>query len=219
MSKAREFTKLGLFMSLMVFNLSLSAQQNNPASEAALDKVYSTMSAYPQITLTFDYTLTNKEAQINQNTSGKVYIQEPKYRLELFESVQLFDGSFTYSIIPENLEVVISVPNPTTKTDEINPSELFSFYKEGFRIDKGRFISDEVMEILLFPIDSKAEIEKVFVRINTKSNRLVSLTQVGFNKTETTISVTAYDTATAIDPKLFAFDRKAYEASGYYIID
>ena len=75
MSKAREFTKLGLFMSLMVFNLSLRAQRNDPSSEAALDKVYSTMSAYPQITLTFDYTLTNKEAQINQNTSGKVYIQ------------------------------------------------------------------------------------------------------------------------------------------------
>lgn len=216
----RLFTfKVCLVTSLLLIGLTASAQRNNVAAEVILDKVYTTMSSYPQITLSFDYSLSNKEAQINQNTSGKVYIQEPKYRLELFESVQLFDGAKTYSIIPENLEVVISTPNSSRQSGEINPSELFSFYKEGYRIDKGSQISENVIEILLFPIDSAAEIEKVLVRIDTKSNRLVSLTQVGFNKTETTIRVTQYDTNTSIDKKLFMFDRKAFESKGYYIID
>lgn len=211
--------KVCLATTLFLIGLTLSAQKNNTAAVDVLDKVYTTMSSYSQITLSFDYFLSNKEAQINQNTSGKVYIQEPKYRLELFESVQLFDGLNTYSIIPENLEVVISTPNASRESGEINPSELFSFYKEGYRIDKGSQISENVTEILLFPIDSTAEIEKVLVRIDTKLNRLVSLTQVGFNKTETTIRVTQYDTNTSIDKKLFMFDRKAYESSGYYIID
>jgi outer membrane lipoprotein-sorting protein len=211
--------KVCLVTSLFLISLTASAQRNNTTAEAILDKVYTAMSSYPQITLSFDYYLSNKEAQINQNTSGKVYIQEPKYRLELFESVQLFDGLNTYSIIPENLEVVISNPNSLRESGDINPSKLFSFYKEGYRIDKGFQIGENVIEILLFPIDSNAEIEKVLVRIDTKSNRLVSLTQVGFNKTETTIKVTQYDTNTSIDKKLFMFDRKAYESSGYYIID
>lgn len=211
--------KAYFFTSLLMISLTVSAQRNNAEAEAVLDKVYTAMSGYEQITLNFDYTLSNKEAQISQNTPGKVYIQEPNYRLELFESVQLFDGVNSYSIIPENLEVVISSPNSSRESGEINPSELFSFYKEGYRIDKGVQISENVIEILLFPIDSTAEIEKVLVRIDTKSNRLVSLTQVGFNRTETTIRVTEYDTDTSIDKKLFMFDRKAYESSGYYIID
>ncbi|MFM1808242.1 MAG: hypothetical protein RLZZ242_967 [Bacteroidota bacterium] len=209
-----------LILTALTFtSASVDAQKNNYVAESALDKVYAEMSKYDHMVLSFDYSLTNKEAKLTQNTSGTIYIQEPKYRLELFESIQLFDGINTYSILPENLEVVISAPSPKNNGDEINPSELFSFYKEGYRIDKGSEVGQERLEVVLYPIDSNAEIEKVIVLIDLKANRLISLKQIGFNDTETTITIKGYNTTTPIDQKLFAFDRKTFEAKGYYIID
>lgn len=197
---------------------NVNAQRSSLKAEALLDSVYSNMSRYNNITLKFEYLLENKEADIRQSTPGKLYISGSKYRLELFGSTQLFDGSTTYSIIPENQEVVITPASHTDETGQINPSELFSFYKEGYRIEEDVEWSRNEAEVVLYPIDSEAEIEKVIAKIDTLNYRINTLIQMGFNQTQTTIKVTQYDTNSSIDRSLFVFDKSAYESQGYYII-
>lgn len=216
--KLTSFTSvLGALLTLTLS--SVSAQRSSLKAEALLDSVYSSMSRFDHVTLEFEYELENKEADIRQSTPGKVYISGSKYRLELFGSTQLFDGATTYSIIPENQEVVITQASQTDETGQINPSELFSFYKEGYRIEEGVEWSENEAEVVLYPIDSEAEIEKVIAKIDTLNYRINTLVQIGFNQTQTTITVTEYDTNSSVDQNLFVFDKSAYESQGYYIID
>lgn len=210
-------TLLGALLTLTLS--SVSAQSSSLKAEALLDSVYSSMSRFDHVTLEFEYVLENKEADIRQSTPGKVYISGSKYRLELFGSTQLFDGATTYSIIPENQEVVITQASQTDETGQINPSELFSFYKEGYRIEEGVEWSENEAEVVLYPIDSEAEIEKVIAKIDTLNYRINTLVQIGFNKTQTTITVVKYDTNSSVDQNLFVFDKSAYESQGYYIIE
>ena len=210
----------GALTALLTLTLSsVGAQSSSLKAEALLDSVYSSMSRYNHVTLEFEYVLENKEADIRQSTPGKVYLSGSKYRLELFGSTQLFDGKTTYSIIPENLEVVITKATRTDETGQINPSELFSFYKEGYRIEEGVEYSVNEAEVVLYPIDSEAEIEKVVVKIDTLNYRINTLVQFGFNQTQTTITVTKYDTSSSVNQSLFVFDKSAYESQGYYIIE
>jgi len=216
--------KLNLFFGALaaffVMTLSnLNAQSSSIKAEALLDSVYSKMSRYDHVSLEFEYVLENKEADIRQSTPGKVYISGSKYRLELFGSTQLFDGSTTYSIIPENQEVVITPASRTDESGQINPSELFSFYKEGYRIEEGVEWSVNEAEVVLYPIDSEAEIEKVIAKIDPLNYRINALVQFGFNQTQTTITVTQYDTDSSVDQSLFVFDKAAYESQGFYIIE
>ncbi len=216
--KLTSFTSvLGALLTLTLSNVS--AQSSSLKAEALLDSVYSSMSRFDHVTLEFEYVLENKEADIQQSTPGKVYISGSKYRLELFGSTQLFDGATTYSIIPENQEVVITQASQTDETGQINPSELFSFYKEGYRIEEGVEWSENEAEVILYPIDSEAEIEKVIAKIDTLNYRINTLVQIGFNQTQTTITVTEYDTNSSVDQNLFVFDKSAYESQGYYIIE
>ena len=216
--KLTSFTSvLGALLTLTLS--SVSAQRSSLKAEALLDSVYSSMSRFDHVTLEFEYELENKEADIRQSTPGKVYISGSKYRLELFGSTQLFDGATTYSIIPENQEVVITQASQTDETGQINPSELFSFYKEGYRIEEGVEWSENEAEVILYPIDSEAEIEKVIAKIDTLNYRINTLVQIGFNQTQTTITVTEYDTNSSVDQNLFVFDKSAYESQGYYIIE
>ena len=216
--KLTSFTSvLGALLTLTLS--SVSAQRSSLKAEALLDSVYSSMSRFDHVTLEFEYVLENKEADIRQSTPGKVYISGSKYRLELFGSTQLFDGATTYSIIPENQEVVITQASQTDETGQINPSELFSFYKEGYRIEEGVEWSENEAEVFLYPIDSEAEIEKVIAKIDTLNYRINTVVQIGFNQTQTTITVTEYDTNSSVDQNLFVFDKSAYESQGYYIIE
>ena len=216
--KLTSFTcALGALLTLTLS--SVNAQSSSLKAEALLDSVYSSMSRFDHITLEFEYVLENKEADIRQSTPGKVYISGSKYRLELFGSTQLFDGATTYSIIPENQEVVITQASQTDETGQINPSELFSFYKEGYRIEEGVEWSENEAEVVLYPIDSEAEIEKVIAKIDTFNYRINALVQIGFNQTQTTITVAEYDTNSSVDQNLFVFDKSAYESQGYYIIE
>lgn len=216
--KLTSFTRvLGALLALTLS--SVSAQSSSLKAEALLDSVYSSMSRFDHVTLEFEYVLENKEADIRQSTPGKVYISGSKYRLELFGSTQLFDGATTYSIIPENQEVVITQASQTDETGQINPSELFSFYKEGYRIEEGVEWSENEAEVVLYPIDSEAEIEKVIAKIDTLNYRINTLVQIGFNQTQTTITVAKYDTNSSVDQNLFVFDKSAYESQGYYIIE
>ncbi len=93
--------------------------------EEYLDRVYTRVSEAPAIQITFSYRLQNSEAGVNQSTKGNLYLSGIQYHLELFGTTQLFDGNKTYTIIPDNEEVMISAYNSTSEEDGLDPASLF----------------------------------------------------------------------------------------------
>ena len=200
---------------LLIFSSMTKAQNSG---EQYLDRVYKRVSEAPAVQISFSYRLQNKEAGVNQTTEGELYLSGIQYHLTLFETTQLFDGEKTYTIIPDNEEVMISTYSPNNEGG-LDPSSLFSFYKDGYRIELKETTSENQAFIQLIPIDSSSEISEIIAQVGLNTDQLISLSQIGLNETQTILVVESYQELTAKIPAKTSFDRAYYEGLGFYFIE
>ena len=209
-----------VFLMLIALTTNLNAQSDNKA-KALLDEVYNKVKSYDNVFIDFKYVLDNTQENIHQETRGDVTLEGDKYRFNYLGATKIFDGSNTYTIIPENEEVVIEGANGEDE-GTITPSRMLTFYKEGYNYKwditqnvKGR----NIQYIELVPIDSSSEIKQILLGIDTQTKHIYNLIEVGQNGTKTTITVNSFKTDQPISKSLFTFDRPKYEEMGYYIIN
>ena len=66
--------------------------QNDASAKSLLDKTSSTMSAYNNLSMDFDYVLDNRAEDVTQEMSGDVILQGEKYVVNLFGSTRCMTG-------------------------------------------------------------------------------------------------------------------------------
>lgn len=212
--KSKKMNKIFL---LLISICSFAWSQD--ASKVLLKEVSDKLLAQENISLQFNYTLFNAEANINQETSGKVQLKGEKYRFEYLGIIQLNDTKNTYTIVPENEEVTI-VSNENAGS-EMNPAKILNFYNEGYRFqwDIAQNIGNrKIQYIKLVPIDSSSDIAYILLGIDNQKKEVYKVIETGKNGTQTTITITNYETNTNLAPNLFSFEEKKYIDLGYYII-
>ena len=212
--KSKKMNKIFL---LLISICSFASSQD--ASKVLLKEVSDKLLAQENISLQFNYTLFNAEANINQETSGKVQLKGEKYRFEYLGIIQLNDTKNTYTIVPENEEVTI-VSNENAGS-EMNPAKILNFYNEGYRFqwDIAQNIGNrKIQYIKLVPIDSSSDIAYILLGIDNQKKEVYKVIETGKNGTQTTITITKYETNTNLAPNLFSFEEKKYIDLGYYII-
>lgn len=199
--------------------ISFIGQSQSRSSEAQLllDQVSAKVKGYNSMTLEFKYVLENTEEKIRQETRGDVTLQGDKYILNILGITRIYDGKLLITISPEDEEVTIS-SNNTTDENTITPSELLSFYEDGYTYDmdiiqniKGR----EIQYIKLNPIDSDSEIKYVLLGIDSYTKHVYNLIEIGSNNTKTTLTINSFKTNQPLSNTFFYFDEKKY--SDYYI--
>lgn len=199
--------------------ISFIGQSQSRSSEAQLllDQVSAKVKGYNSMTLEFKYVLENTEEKIRQETRGDVTLQGDKYILNILGITRIYDGKSLITISPEDEEVTIS-SNNTTDENTITPSELLSFYEDGYTYDmdiiqniKGR----EIQYIKLNPIDSDSEIKYVLLGIDSYTKHVYNLIEIGSNNTKTTLTINSFKTNQPLSNTFFYFDEKKY--SDYYI--
>ncbi|MDA1144787.1 MAG: outer membrane lipoprotein carrier protein LolA [Bacteroidetes bacterium] len=181
------------------------------ASKVLLKEVSDKLLAQENISLQFNYTLFNAEANINQETSGKVQLKGEKYRFEYLGIIQLNDTKNTYTIVPENEEVTI-VSNENAGS-EMNPAKILNFYNEGYRFqwDIAQNVGNrKIQYVKLVPIDSSSDIAYILLGIDNQKKEVYKVIETGKNGTQTTITITKYETNTNLAPNLFSFEEKKY---------
>ncbi|MBL7473332.1 LolA family protein [Robertkochia sediminum] len=214
-----------VLLALMTFTVALGTTdlhaQNDSKAKALLDQVHQTVKSYDNIFIDFNYVLENTAENIRQETRGDVTLKGDKYRFNYLGATKIFDGSKTYTIIPENEEVVIEDAG-SEEQGTITPSKMLTFYENGYTYKwditqnvKGR----NIQYIELVPIDSNSEISKILLGIDTQTKHIYNLIEVGQSGTKTTITVNSFKTDQPISKSLFTFDGPKYEEMGYYIIN
>ena len=193
------------------------AQSRSSEAQLLLDQVSAKVKGYNSMTLEFKYVLENTEEKIRQETRGDVTLQGDKYILNILGITRIYDGKSLITISPEDEEVTIS-SNNTTDENTITPSELLSFYEDGYTYDmdiiqniKGR----EIQYIKLNPIDSDSEIKYVLLGIDSYTKHVYNLIEIGNNNTKTTLTINSFKTNQPLSNTFFYFDEKKY--SDYYI--
>ncbi|EIJ40678.1 LolA family protein [Galbibacter orientalis] len=211
--------KIFFFIAIALISFNTNAQ-NDAKAKNLLDEVYAKVKSYDNIFIEFKYALDNTAESIHQETKGDVTIQGDKYVFNYLGATKIFDGSKTYTIIPENEEVVIEASQEEGE-GAITPSKMLTFYKEGYNYKwdilknvKGR----NIQYVELTPIDSNSEIKQILLGIDAQTKHIYDLIEVGSNGTKTTITVNSFKTNEPISKSLFTFNKAKYDELGYYII-
>ena len=211
--------KIFLLISVVLISIGANAQSDAKA-KTLLDEVDNKVKSYDNIFIEFKYALDNTSESIHQETKGDVTIKGDKYVFNYLGATKIFDGNNTYTIIPENEEVVIEANEGDTE-GTITPSKMLTFYKKGYNYKwdilqnvKGR----NIQYVELTPIDSNSEIKQILLGIDAQTKHIYNLIEVGNNGTKTTITVNSFRTDKPLSKSLFTFDKRKYENLGYYII-
>ncbi len=193
------------------------AQNRDPEAQNLLEKVSAKVNGYDNMVLEFKYVLDNSEENIHQETRGDITLVGDNYVLNILGITRIYDGQKLTTISPEDEEVTISTQN-TAEENTITPSQLLSFYEEGYnyKMDiiqnvRGR----KIQYIKLNPIDSNTEIDYVLLGIDIYTNHIYNLIEIGSNGTKTTLTISTFKTNQPLSESLFSFDASKY--SDYFI--
>ncbi len=193
------------------------AQTNNKAKNL-LDEVYKKMTSYDNIYIDFKYNLENLVENINQEIKGNVTLAKDKYVLNYMGATKIYDGNKTYTIVPENEEVVIE--STTDDETSITPSRMLTFYKKGYNYKwdieqniRGR----KIQYVELKPQKANSDVKQILLGIDVQTKHIYNLIEIGKNNTKTTITVNTFKTNQPISANLFKFDKEKYKKEGYYI--
>ena len=202
---------------LAISSMTFHAQNRESEAKSLLDQVSAKVNGYENMVLDFKYVLDNNEENIHQETRGNVTLVGDNYLLNILGITRIFDGEKLITISPEDEEVTISTQN-TAEENTITPSQLLSFYEEGYtyKMDivqniRGR----KIQYIKLTPIDSTTEIKYVLLGIDINTKHVYNLIEIGNNATKTTLTITTFKTNQPLPKNLFVFDASKY--SDYFI--
>ena len=209
--------KKTILILLIYLNCNSIYSQNDSRAISLLDKVSEKIDSSVSFKISFTYTLENINEGINQNSDGSIIIKEDNYLLDFMGIKQLSDANKIYSIVPENEEIIISnIEDEDNNT--IKPSKLLVFYRDGYLIlwDKKEIIDDNVIQFVkLIPIDSVSDIDYLLLGVNTTTNDIKKLIEIGKNQTKTILSVMSIEYDILIEDDLFVFNKDNYPT--YYI--
>lgn len=206
-----------LFIVLLCTGFVLAQNQDTKA-EKLLQEVSETLASYTNIAIDFSYELVNRKEYIKQKEQGTLVVQDNKYVLNLMGIQQLSDGENIHTINKENEEVLIE-PVDTDLSEGLNPSKLFSFYKQGYRfawdIAQPLYGGRTIQFVKLTPIDTYAQAAYLLLGIDTKTKHIYKLIEVGDNGTETTLTVRSFTPNKTLTANTFVFSEADYP--NYYI--
>lgn len=206
--------KITLFL---VLCSSITFAQGYEQAKNLLDRVSKEMKSKKNIRFDFNYVLENKKEQIRQEMEGNVTLAGDQYKLSFLEAIQLFDGTKTYTIVPENEEITISYPEEEEDIS-INPSKLLSFYEEGYGYEwdiQQRVMGRNIQFIKLLPTETSEEVKYLLLGIDVDRLQVYRLIEVGLNQTLTTLTLKSQEFNIALPEDYFEFN--AAEYPNYYI--
>ena len=117
-------------------------------------------------------------------------------------------------------EKEVEISEASNSTNEINPTNIFSFYTSGFKYtltntEKVKGLTLSVVE--LSPLDSKKNYSKIKLRINKASNLIYDTTVFDKSGNRYTYTLASQEGNKGFSANLFAFNKNDYK--GFEIAD
>lgn len=207
--------QIKLFLILLVIGRTIAQEQR---AEILLNEVSESMAQFDNISITFTYELINRKELIQQKEKGSLVVEGDAYLLKLMGIEQLSDGINKHTINSENQEVLIE-PLGNGFDEDLSPSKIFSFYKQGYRFEwdimQPLYGGRKIQFIKLIPIDTYSQASYLLLGIDTFTKNIYKLIEVDNDGTETTLTISSFKTNIEIPKNTFVFSLSEYP--NYYI--
>lgn len=210
--------KMKKVVSLILFlAMSFSMQAQDKKAKDLLDKVTAKIKSYNNITIDFKYSLYNAKENINKDSKGNVILEGDKYYLNFMGITKFYDGKKSYTIVPEDEEITISSIDEKDE-NAITPSKMLTFFNKGYKHYwditqdvKGR----KIQYIKLVPTSTKDTRKEILLGIDSQTNIIYNVIEMGKNGTKTTLTVNSFKTNQPLSKNQFTFASSKYP--NYYI--
>jgi len=188
---------------LLIGSYAVHAQ--DAQAKTILDKTVAKIKAYPAVEITFELAMENKAENIKESHSGKAYMKDTMYRIEVMDVINYFDGKTIYTYMPDAEEV--NLKNPDEGQEELlNPTILFNIHNERFN---QKLIDNQngLAYIELTPKTPHKQITKIGVWIDTKKEAVQKVISYGKDGNDVIIVIKELkQPEKTLDIKFFQFD-------------
>ncbi len=202
---------------ILLVSMSFSLHAQDKKAKDLLDKVTTKIKTYNNITIDFKYSLNNSKENINKESKGNVILEGDKYFLNFMGITKFYDGKKSYTIVPEDEEITISSIDEKDE-NAITPSKMLTFFNKGYKYYwdiqqdvKGR----KIQYIKLIPITAKDARKEILLGIDSQTNIIYNVIEMGKNGTKTTLTVNSFKTNQPLSKNQFTFANSKYP--NYYI--
>lgn len=209
-------TKYILYLFLMVFSISLSAQvgeSNDPAATKILEKLkrkydsYKTMEAY----FTLEMKLSGQENEIQQ---GQIIQSGDKYFLKLADQAIYNDGTHVWVHLISNKEVQLSNVDFEEESALMSPKDMLRVYESNEYIyaitDERTEGGNSITDIEFKPLDRDSEYTKMRLTVDETDNMMKKITIFARDGSKYSVALNSIQSNKAYDEKIFAFDKAAH---------
>jgi len=193
-------------ITLLAVSTTLFAQYD-PEALAVLDAMSAKYKQTEAFKATFTQQLTNKEAGLDESLTMEITVKGAMFVLELAGQKIFNNGSDIYTFSEEASEVTIS-PYEAEEA-EINPSNVYDLYKEGF---KYALLSTMENGVRVIELDPENRDEKTYFKIRMNINSKDEIESfIVFEKTGNryTYSIEGFEEIEVSD-NFFTFDTSKY---------
>ena len=197
--------------------------QKDPEAKKILDRVSARSHADFPIQVSFEYIYEDLMEKQTTTQNGTLIIEENKFRLSVGESLVYCDGITVWNYLSSANEVYISDAETDDQMDEFfisDPSDLFTFYQEGFKYrltGEIEYQGQNYSEINIYPEDLDKDYHTVKLLVNKKDNQIFSAEAYGKHGANHTVILTGYQGKVRTDDKTFVFDPAAHP--GVEVVD
>ena len=210
----KELYRIGIAMIAIVAASSAVASsyaQDNSAAEARqmLDQMAAKAKAFETIDIEFSLTTDDKKTSTKEVHQGSLKVKGDKYVMDVCDIVTFSDSKSVSVWQKKNNELDISDIDEDDSY-AMTPQRLLGAYDKGYNL---RLMGDRTVgmnhytEIDLYPTDTKSNIVRIRISVDSRTHKLKKLMQQTKNGVYTTVEITKFETNKAMDDSLFRFDK------------
>ncbi|MCB0734876.1 MAG: outer membrane lipoprotein carrier protein LolA [Flavobacteriales bacterium] len=183
-----------------------------------LSNVSKTYKSYKTIKAGFYIDIKNPQTKSSIKQSGTLYLKGKKFRINMTDQEIYCDGKTMWTYFKEENEVQISKYDPNNH--EINPSEIFTVYENGFDYKytgetlKG---AKKLQHIELTPQNKTKPYFKVKLSIDKTAHKIDEMLVLNKNGVQSTYGISSFSGNININDTYFKFDEKT--KPGVVVID
>ncbi|WP_343789884.1 outer membrane lipoprotein carrier protein LolA [Wandonia haliotis] len=184
-------------------------------SQSILNDLSKKIKSYKSFYVDFKATIKNTDTGINENTTGKGWVQGDKFHTVYGENTIISNGIKLWVVSKEDKAVYISSAGDEDE-ESLNPKKLMSIWENGF---SSKYVKQEGSNhvINLYPKDpGKSEYHTIILKVST-SNDLKSVQVKMKDGTAMTYEMVKFDGNIDIPASKFVFDKRNYP--GYQEVD
>ncbi len=177
-------------------------------SQAILDDLSKKIKSYKTFYIEFKATIKNVDTGINENASGKGWVQGDKFHTIYGDNTIISNGIKIWVVSKEDAAVYISSVGDDDD-ESLNPKKLMSIWETGF---KSKYIKEEAGNhiIHLFPKDpGNSEYHTIILKVSTAKD-LKSVEVKMKDGTKMTYEMSKFDGNIEIPASKFVYDKRNF---------